>query len=150
MYAAFPTSMIQKIELFPEISTVLDLLSWLTIIFTFFNGYIINETRTIVLEPKRIAWHYVSGVYFTCDVLSSIPIFPIIHFCEVFFHTRLFIGIGVLYAFCELKLIRVVSVIQFISTIVIVSILFSFTLGVTNTKIDETFISTYLLSFMFN
>nr|CAH7713230.1 unnamed protein product [Callosobruchus chinensis] len=119
MYAAFPTSMIQKIELFPEISTVLDLLSWLTIIFTFFNGYIINETRTIVLEPKRIAWHYVSGVYFTCDVLSSIPIFPIIHFCEVFFHTRLFIGIGVLYAFCELKLIRVVSVIQFISTIVI-------------------------------
>nr|CAH7713228.1 unnamed protein product [Callosobruchus chinensis] len=72
-----------------------------------------------IVHPLSKLRHYVSGVYFTCDVLSSIPIFPIIHFCEVFFHTRLFIGIGVLYAFCELKLIRVVSVIQFISTIVI-------------------------------
>ncbi|VEN59547.1 unnamed protein product [Callosobruchus maculatus] len=119
MYAALPTSMILRIRLFPEISTVLDMLSWLTIIFTFFNGYIIHTTRTIVLEPKRIAWHYVSGVYFTCDVLSSIPIFPTIYFHQVLYKTRVSIFIGVLYLLCQLKLIRIVSVIQYINSIAI-------------------------------
>nr|CAI5841676.1 unnamed protein product [Callosobruchus analis] len=125
MYAALPTSMIQKITFFPEISTLLDMLSWLTIIFTFFNGYIINKSRTIVLEPKRIAWHYVTGVYFTCDVLSSIPIFPIIQICQVLYNKRTFVGIGILYALCQLKLIRIVSIVQYINTISIVSIYFS-------------------------
>nr|CAI5823822.1 unnamed protein product [Callosobruchus analis] len=108
---------IKRIYYFKELSTILDLLSWLTIIFKFFNGYIINQTKTIILEPKRIAWHYISRPYFACDVLSSIPVFPAMHFLDLIYGTDVLVITGVLFALCELKLIRMVSVIHYIGRI---------------------------------
>nr|CAH7751324.1 unnamed protein product [Callosobruchus chinensis] len=119
MNGALPKAVTMRMPFFPELCTMLDLLSWLTILFTFFNGYIIDRTNTIILEPKRIAWHYVSSAYFTCDVLSSIPVFPVIHFWEILRGSRRVVFIGILYALCELKVVRIVSVINNISHLAI-------------------------------
>nr|CAI5852207.1 unnamed protein product [Callosobruchus analis] len=54
--SAVPIRMRQRMTGFDDIALLLDVLCWITIVFTFFQGYIIRTTKVTVLEPKRIAW----------------------------------------------------------------------------------------------
>ncbi|VEN63239.1 unnamed protein product [Callosobruchus maculatus] len=109
MSGALPNKTLQRMVFFTNLTTILDLLSWITILLKFFNGYIITHTKTVILEPKRIAWHYISRPHFACDVLSSIPIFPVMHLLKIAYGTHVLVINGVLFALCELKLVRLVS-----------------------------------------
>lgn len=51
----------------------LDCACLVDIIVTFFTGYGEEETKEVVLEPKKIARHYIFHPYFILDVVSSIP-----------------------------------------------------------------------------
>ncbi|VEN63238.1 unnamed protein product [Callosobruchus maculatus] len=112
MSGALPNKTLQRMVFFTNLTTILDLLSWITILLKFFNGYIITHTKTVILEPKRIAWHYISRPHFACDVLSSIPIFPVMHLLKIAYGTHVLVINGVLFALCELKLVRLVSYLQ--------------------------------------
>nr|CAH7717593.1 unnamed protein product [Callosobruchus chinensis] len=115
--AAVPKILRRRMPYFDETSVVLDLLCWMTIIFTFFMGSIIRRTKVTVLEPKHIAWNYISSIFFICDVLSSIPIQPLVCLCEVILGTSRLSIIGLFYLFCQLKFIRMISVIQYINSL---------------------------------
>nr|CAH7758982.1 unnamed protein product [Callosobruchus chinensis] len=115
--AAVPKILRRRMPYFDETSVVLDLLCWMTILFTFFMGSITRRTKVTVLEPKHIAWNYISSIFFICDVLSSIPIQPLVCLCEVILGTSRLSIIGLFYLFCQLKFIRMISVIQYINSL---------------------------------
>lgn len=54
-------------------SVLIDSLCFADIVINFFSGYVIRADRSIELDQKNIAYHYVFSPYFVCDVLSSIP-----------------------------------------------------------------------------
>lgn len=55
------------------IKIVFDILSCSDILVTFFTGYYNRQAKKIILNPRRIAKHYVLG-YLVVDMLSSVPI----------------------------------------------------------------------------
>ncbi|VEN63685.1 unnamed protein product [Callosobruchus maculatus] len=115
--AAVPNCMRKRMPFFNELSIIMDLLCWMTIILTFFMGYIIRKTKVMVLEPKRIAWNYVGSIFFICDVLSSIPIPPLVYFIRVIFGAPHGYIEGVFYLLCQLTFIRLVSVVSYINSL---------------------------------
>ncbi|RZB39584.1 potassium/sodium hyperpolarization-activated cyclic nucleotide-gated channel 4-like [Asbolus verrucosus] len=69
LYAAYRPVMINH-ETF---DLILNLCCIVDIIITFRTGYPCTKKQEIVMKPSKIAKHYIQGIYFTADVLSSIP-----------------------------------------------------------------------------
>lgn len=63
----------KKAHDFRPSNLVLNLLCIVDIVMNFFTGYPVKEKRIVVMEPLRIAKHYIFGLYFITDVVSSIP-----------------------------------------------------------------------------
>nr|CAH7758990.1 unnamed protein product [Callosobruchus chinensis] len=70
-----------------------------------------------IVHPLSKLRNYISSIFFICDVLSSIPIQPLVCLCEVILGTSRLSIIGLFYLFCQLKFIRMISVIQYINSL---------------------------------
>ncbi|XP_072377293.1 potassium/sodium hyperpolarization-activated cyclic nucleotide-gated channel 2-like [Diabrotica undecimpunctata] len=91
------------------VSVALDFLSFVDIVTNFFTGYIVTKTKTIELDPWKIAKNYVFGPFFVSDVLGSMK-FLIFLGME---HPPL-IFIGIQNIFCFSRAIRVWTLMKLI------------------------------------
>ncbi|XP_057652736.1 potassium/sodium hyperpolarization-activated cyclic nucleotide-gated channel 2-like [Diorhabda carinulata] len=53
------------------ISRIVDVLTMIDIIITFFSGFIVSKTKTIELRPFNIARNYIVGPFFIFDLMGS-------------------------------------------------------------------------------
>ncbi|CAH2000120.1 unnamed protein product [Acanthoscelides obtectus] len=108
-----------QLEFFPhhrEVSVFLDLLCFLDICINFFTGYIDDRNDDMVMDPKKIAKHYILGPFFICDLLSATPrqIWYLIMSEEQILSDQMLYFLGVLNILCCFRLIRLITLIQII------------------------------------
>ncbi|CAH1964372.1 unnamed protein product [Acanthoscelides obtectus] len=72
-----------------------------------------------IVHPLSKLRNYVGSIFFICDVLSSIPVLPTLYLCEAIWGTRFLVGVGFLFIFCQLRLIRIASVVRIINQLAV-------------------------------
>ncbi|KAG5886780.1 hypothetical protein JTB14_009413 [Gonioctena quinquepunctata] len=98
---------------YQEFSFCLDILSWIDIMVHFSSGYI-DSDKHIEIAPRNIARHYVFNGFFIFDLLSSIPKYLLTLINDIH-GLRPIVGAQIVC--CNLKFVRILTVVQLVSKI---------------------------------